>query len=59
MEKYDKHIQSKVREDRPKVRAVNRRVFIRLSTLIGVSLPLVVTLTPNEAMAQGSGEGSG
>jgi len=36
-------------------RRVQRRSFIRISTLIGTGVPLVTTLTPQEARAASSG----
>lgn len=36
-------------------RRVQRRSFIRISTLIGAGIPLVTTLTPQEARAASSG----
>lgn len=36
-------------------KVIERRAFIRIGSLLGTALPLVLTLTPLEARAQSSG----
>ena len=51
----DPFVTTGVSSDQPHLgRAINRRRALKLSTLIGISLPIVITLTPTEARAQAS-----
>ena len=40
------------------LRLTSRRSVIKQLAAIGLSVPVILTLTPSEARAQGSGEGS-